>query len=482
MQSKIVKSFKEHPFYETLKHGSIYSLVALFNNALAFLTIPIFTKYLSTEEYGKYEVVINSCKFFGILATLNLQVGLMRYIYDKGKDKQALINATVWACICLLILAALVVYPFKDMLFGWINIPYFSFLLPIIVGIQITTALFNIFNTITIQEEKSKENASVNILYNLLKTIIAILLIIWVSPTYKSRLWAEVAIGLFFSIYIIIRLCKNLGKNDFKSIDYEYVRYSIGLAPVVVSALALSYFDTLLINKFRGNNEAGIYAYSYKMIIIFAGISAAFNSSMRNKVFSYYGEDNTEHAHHIHLSNFKLVSLLLVGTCLFLPELTRLITQQASYIEGFVWVSVLFAGAYCFEMVEVFNVYLLYAKKNRIYVYSFFIACVVNVGANYLLLPIYGYPVAAFITLFSYFILFLMVFILIKKDKISSPSIGPFLAPILLTFMALSLNWAIDWYRPTLLLWVYGSKILLVVIYIILLYKKMIANRLFRKI
>lgn len=473
---KFYQSIKEHPFFETLKHGSIYSLVALFNNGLAFITIPIFTKYLTTEEYGKYEVIMNSCKFFGLIATLNLQVGLMRYIYDKDRDKRILINATVWLCIFLLVIGIAIIYPFRTSIFGWINIPYTPHLLLLILLTQIAIMLFNIFNTITIQEEKSKENASVNIAYNLLKTIIAIVLIIFVSQTYISRLWGEALIGIAFSIYMLFRLTKQFKWTDFSSINYEYVRYSIGLAPVVLSALALSYFDTLLINTMCGNREAGIYAYTYKLIIIFAGISAAFNSSMRNKVFALYNDGKREEAHHIHLSNFKLVSLLLVATCLFLPEVTRLITRQPSYLEGFVWAPILFAGAYSFEMVEVFNVYLLYAKKNRIYVYSFFVACAVNVGANYLLLPYYGYPVAAFITFISYVLLFLMVIILIRRDDISCPKLTPFLQPIFLTFFTLSLTWYIEFHR-TSLVFTYLLKFILNVFYLIILYYEVIRNR-----
>jgi O-antigen/teichoic acid export membrane protein len=476
---KFYQSIKEHPFFETLKHGSIYSLVALFNNGLAFITIPIFTKYLTTEEYGKYEVIMNSCKFFGLIATLNLQVGLMRYIYDKDRDKQILTNATVWLCIFLLALGITIIYPFKNAIFGWVNIPNAPHLLLLILLTQIAIMLFNIFNTITIQEEKSKENAFVNIAYNLLKTIVAIVLIIFVSQTYLSRLWGEALIGVVFSLYMLFRLTKHIKLADFKSINYEYVRYSIGLAPVVLSALALSYFDTLLINTMCGNGEAGIYAYTYKLIIIFAGISAAFNSSLRNKVFAFYHVGKREEAHHIHLSNFKLVSLLLLATCLFLPEVTRLITRQPSYLEGFVWAPILFAGAYSFEMVEVFNVYLLYAKKNRIYVYSFFVACAVNIGANYLLLPYYGYPVAAFITFFSYLLLFLMVIILIQRDNISCPKLTPFLQPILLTFLALFLAWYVDFQRNSLV-FTYLVKTCIFISYFLTLYNKVIRNRIMK--
>ncbi len=479
MTMKLISSIKEHPFFETLKHGSIYSLVALFNNFLAFITIPIFTKYLSTEEYGKYEVVMNSCKFFGLIATLNLQVGLMRYIYDKDRDKRALTNATIWLCFLLLCIGIVIILPFKDTILGWVNIPNAPYLLLLILLTQIAIMLFNIFNTITIHEEKSKENAAINISYNLLKTLVAIALIIFISQTYISRLWGEAVIGVVFSMYMLFRLTKHLKLADFKSVNYEYVRYSIGLAPVVLSALALSYFDTLLINMVCGNAEAGIYAYSYKLIIIFAGISAAFNNALRNKVFAYYNEGKRAEAHHIHLSNFKLVSLLLVLTCLFLPEVTRLITRQPSYLEGFVWAPILFAGAYCFEMVEVFNIYLLYAKKNRIYVYSFFVACAVNVGANYILLPYFGYPVAAFITFLSYLLLFLMVIVLIKRDDISCPSISPFLLPILLTFIALGSTWTVEYQRNSLLM-VYLAKTVIAIFYFLLLYREVIRNRLMK--
>lgn len=479
MINRVKSTIINHPFFETLKHGSIYSLVALFNNFLAFITIPIYTKYLSTAEYGKYEVIMSSCKFFGLIATLNLQVGLLRYLFDKSYDKRALTNATTIVCLVLFVIFVLLAYPFRFILFESINIPYTSNLLFLVFITQAILLLFNIYNIVTVAEAKSKENAVVNILYSSTKTIVSILFVIYLSKTFTSRLWGEVVIALVFMIYLIPRLIQKVKKTDFDLINYEYVRYSIGLMPVVISAILLNYVDTLLINTLCSSEDAGKYAYCYKMIIIFAGLSSAFNSSTRTKVFELYSQDKREEAHTIHLSNFKIVSLLLVATLLFLPEVTKFITLQQDYLEGFFIIPILFAGAYSFELVEVYNMYLLYAKKNRIYVIGFMVACVFNIVSNYLLLEKFGYPVAAYTTLLSYLILFVIIFILLKRARVSSPSIMPFLPVILSTILVLLVSYIL-FFEVQNTLYSLAIKFALFLIYGLIIYGTVLKNRILK--
>jgi O-antigen/teichoic acid export membrane protein len=58
-----------------------------------------------------------------------------------------------------------------------------------------------------------------------------------------------------------------------------------------------------------------------------------------------------------------------------------------------------------------------YYKKQKYIAISTMIAAVLNIGLNYLLIPIYGYEVAAYTTLIGYIVMFILHFIVVKMMK-----------------------------------------------------------------
>ena len=69
-----------------LKHSLNYLFAQVATKALAFISIPVYTRILSVEEFGVVQVFLATVGIASVLLTLNTEVGISRYYYDRKSD------------------------------------------------------------------------------------------------------------------------------------------------------------------------------------------------------------------------------------------------------------------------------------------------------------------------------------------------------------------------------------------------------------
>ena len=77
--NKIIKS-------NFLKESFIYGLSSALSKFSAFFTIPIYTRYLTVEEFGLLDLYITISMILYIVLEMQMQSGFMRSYYEKQKE------------------------------------------------------------------------------------------------------------------------------------------------------------------------------------------------------------------------------------------------------------------------------------------------------------------------------------------------------------------------------------------------------------
>ena len=78
-------------FKELAKHGVIFGLTSSLQSALSFILLPLYTNYLSVEEFGSYSMLLIISSICQCILYLGASTALGRYYYeyrDKGKEKE----------------------------------------------------------------------------------------------------------------------------------------------------------------------------------------------------------------------------------------------------------------------------------------------------------------------------------------------------------------------------------------------------------
>jgi O-antigen/teichoic acid export membrane protein len=182
--------------------------------------------------------------------------------------------------------------------------------------------------------------------------------------------------------------------------------YSLPLIPHVLSGLILAQFDRLLIDRYIGRSEAGLYTLAYQIGEIVTLVWAATNAAWVPWFFEQMEKKN----HSLIRQRANQYLLVFAGICAvaiitgpwFLTVLAPPQYWSTRPIVPIVMASMFFNLTYAFYAnLEFFE------KKTAYISAGTLLAAVANVVLNLWLLPILGYSAAAWTTLVAYILLFL---------------------------------------------------------------------------
>ena len=70
-----------------LKHSSVYGLGTIIAQAVGFLLLPFYTRYLTPTDYGVMSLVNITMDIIGIVAGLGVTTAMSRFYFDFGCKK-----------------------------------------------------------------------------------------------------------------------------------------------------------------------------------------------------------------------------------------------------------------------------------------------------------------------------------------------------------------------------------------------------------
>ena len=422
--ARIRYRIEQMPLGDTILHSFNYFTKTVATQGISLISIPIFTYYLSTEDYGILNIFTSYIAIASVLLTLNTQVGIGRYYFEDQNDFGSLLFMCIVFPFTLLGIAFLVLLVFQEKVATLLSLPVNT------IVFIVPSVLVLITGNYVLQVFRSQKKSIVIRNYSIHKTyfsFLATLAILYFmkEEKYLARLWGDLVVLLVFSVYTFY-LLKPYITYKLKKVHLSYLlSFSIPLIPAYLSTHLLSYFDRILINGYLGPSSAGLYSFAYNIsslqIMIFTALTYAWDPEfyvlMKNKNYVKHDSDVT-----------KLSRLIAIGSCvlvLFADQIGKLLGSP-KYHEGLVLIPIIVLGQYFLSVNYFYKNQISYAKKNWIASVVILITTLVNIGLNLILIPEFGMIAAAFTTLISYvlqaFLMFLAIKYILKPEHYLNPA------------------------------------------------------------
>jgi len=409
-------------FKKIFKHGSAYFLVSLLTKATGFLLLPIITKYLSLEEYGLYTNIQSAQQIMYLFATLSLDAAYGRFIYDyNGSTKRLrLLTSTIftvfilWNTIYLGISGISVYYLINS--WGYQEL-LIAFILPFIVLFQ----QFITLNTSLMQSRhNTKKLLSITTTAFFVTQAIVLTMLIGFGMGIKLFFIAQVIVGfVVMSIHINMMTKEGLIKLFvFKKHTFKKVfKYALGYIPASFSSWIFNLSDRYIITYYVSLAMAGKYSFIMQLTMIIQVLMQAIDTAYTPIFMALMKENTKENLNKIKVYFTVMIFLLLgiyLGLILFLPLFIDTFFP-VQYKGDYLLISILSMGFVFLGIRKMFVNVLVYYKKSFWISISGYIPAFVNLGLNFLFVPIYGMYAAAWATLASFFLYGLIVFIMAQK-------------------------------------------------------------------
>ena len=382
------------------KAGMLYFIATLFNKGIAFLTVPIFTRILSTSDYGIVTTYNSWVSIATVIMSLTLYMAIRTSFVDFRERTEDFLN-TIITFTCILGVTALVIT------FVVIRaIPISNGFIALLCVIQgFADALIMDYTQYLMMDYKYLKRTVYMILPNFVAVILSVVAIIYVfeHDLYLGRIIPTSVVYFFFAITILAQVFI----KQKPSINRDYLKYSMAISlPLILHGAALtilSQSDRTMITWLADASQTGIYSVVYN----FGMIATVITTTLEGIWVPWFMEQikaendraiNRRVVDYIHLMTYAMVALLLGG-----PEVLK-IMASSKYWEGILIIPPVVLSSYIIFMYGLYvNVEHFYKKTAGITTNTV-IAAISNIILNLIFIPKFGYVAAAYTTLVSYLI------------------------------------------------------------------------------
>lgn len=438
---KLIEHIKQLSFYDTIRHGSVYMFSFVAVQALMVVSLPIFTKLLTPADFGIYEVFNNTVRVIGVIISLNLFNGFYRFYFEEHIDSKSLMQFLLRTSFISFVIGSALLLFFYKQISAFINLPEVLFVWIIIA--VFSNIVFNFFNTYNNAQRFSTRAGIWQFVTQLLRVAGAVILVWFWKRNYYGRIVGENIVLFILSIIIVIvYFRKYIGIREVIPDKKEIVRYAVSFIPIGLSGFVLGYLDTIMINSSQGSNDAGIYSYAYKIAVIYSGITTAFITANRPKLFELLNQNKEEEVIAQMRSMFKLVVALSTFFIFFSADGGKILSLNDAFNAGLHLMPVLILSYIFNDLNDLYSFYFHYEKKVKYFYYSFAVSAILNFVLNIYFIPKYGYQAAAYTTLVSYGFMLFCTYIICKKIvKVRVPAVIRFLDYLLIIVIVLVVNY-----------------------------------------
>lgn len=390
---------------EYKKASTYYLIGSLFNKGFAFLTVPIFTRILSTTDYGIVTTYNSWISILSMIMGFAIHMGIRAAFIDYREKIDDFVSVTTTftllsgGVMCLIIGGG--AYLIR------ISVNLTLIVLCLLQGLA--TALVQNYSMYLMMQYRYKFRTALMILPNLLSVLASVVAILFVVKTdlYMGRIVPTALINIAFGLITVALVYS----RSHVLYNHEYLKYGLAISmPLVLHGIALnilSQSDRTMITWLADASQTGVYSLIYNFSMIATVITTSldgvwvpwFTEKLKNRKIQNINDLAIDY---INLMTYAMVGVILVG-----PEVVKILASQ-KYWEGInIIPPVVLANYIIFAYTLYVNIEHFYKKTPYITVNTL-IAAATNLALNYIFIPKYGYVAAAYTTLASYLLAFVL--------------------------------------------------------------------------
>lgn len=398
-----------------------YTVCNLLQKGISLIAVPIYTRVLTTEQYGAYSVFLSWLDIFEIVATFRLSwggyiVGLTKY--DKDRDRY---TSSVQSLGFTITSIALIIYLAIPDLINRMTGMTFGLTLMIFVLLYAIPSI-SFWTARQRVEYRYKAAVGVTMISSIMIPILGVATALTIDHKEYAIIGARVAVQGILGLILLFINCHKHFCFYHKKYWKRTLRFNGPLLPYYLSTVLLNSSDRIIIQNLVGKAQAGIYGVAYSASMVMSLFNSSINSSLQPWIFAKMKEKQYKEIPGVINSLLVLVAGLNLMLIAFAPEAIAILAPP-QYQEAIWVVPPLAASVFVMFFYQHFVNVEFYFEDSKIIAVASIGSAVLNVALNFLLIPVAGYLVAGYTTLASYLVFCFAHYMLC--DKFAKETVAP---------------------------------------------------------
>lgn len=397
---RFIEKYKKMPV--TVRASIWFMFCTFMQKGISVLTTPIFTRLLTTTEYGMYGVFDSWMGIITIFVGMRLYYGVyLQGLVKFSEDRNVFSSSLQGLTLTLTVAWTIIYFLFRDF---WNRVTSLT-TVQMMAGLVMiwATAAFNFWAGEQRTQYKYRTLVGLTIAISIAKPVLSIILIKNAQDKVTARILGITLAELIGYTGLFITQMRR-GKKFYSAKYWKYaLMFNLPLIPHYLSQTVLASSDRIMIEKMIGASEAGIYGLAYKLSNLMIMVNTALNQTLTPWLYSKIKEKQLSDLSRISVLSLSLVCGMNLAMIAIAPEALTVFAPStysaAVYCIPPVSMSVIFTFSY-----ELFAKFEFYYEKTGWIMTASVIAAGANLLLNYIFIPIFGYAAAAYTTLFCYMI------------------------------------------------------------------------------
>lgn len=376
----------------TLKHTFIYGLGNLSIKLIGLVLLPLYTKHLSSAEYGAFAILEVTSLIITYVFSFKLSTSMMRWWSSIEDDnyKKVIVFTAFSSSILVVIFLNINSFLFSKFLSKILLDDKYLYDL---VRIVFLSASFEILNYYALELIRLKEKSILYVAIAVLRTVVVLTLNIILVAYCNYGIKGIILSQLSGHVLVFVLTFPFLRRNMIMRYDWSEFRkmlnYGIPLVFSTVAMMLMNMGDRYLIRYLLDFSDVGVYSLGYKISsVINIFILQSFQMGFLPIAYKQF---QTKDANRFFSKTLTYYTLILTISALILTlfskELIELLSRREEYYRAYTVVP-FFSLAFILRGIEyVFSLGLHYTKKTKYNALIVMSLAILNVILNFIFIP-----------------------------------------------------------------------------------------------
>ena len=365
-----------------------FFVCSVLQRGISTITTPIFTRLLTTAEYGRFSVFNSWLSIVQIIVTLQLSSGVYAMGIVKFKEEEKVFTSSLQGLnLVLCVLWTIIYLLFRDFWNSLLTLTTVQ-MLAMLVMIWSTTA-FHFWMANQRNQFKYRHLVIATLIVSILKPAVGIFFVLHAEDKVTARILGLALVEVVcYTGFFVAQMVR--GKVFYSGKYWKYaILFNLPLIPHYLAGTVLSSSDRIMIERLSTASAVGIYSLAYSISQVMHMVSDSLNKTMVPWLYQRIREkDYSKIGGRVYVS-LVLIAIANIILIAFAPEIIRVFAppqyHEAIYVIPPVAMSVFAQYLYlCFALFE------FYFEKRIWTTISTFTSAVINLVLNYIFIPVFA--------------------------------------------------------------------------------------------
>jgi O-antigen/teichoic acid export membrane protein len=390
--------------------GAAYTAASILSKLIAVALLPLYTRYLSTSDYGAAEVMFAAVVSASIVVRFGLIEAVLRFYYKDDENPGRVVASTFAGLFWFSTLGALIALPFAEPLSEALLDEPAADLVRISIGGLWVLTMYEYLLTLFRLEERARAffvTTTINVLAAIALTVV---LVVGADEGARGLLLGSYATGAATVLVLAALQWRQLSLIFDRALLRRLLRFGLPTMPAEVSLYLLNFVDRIIIVRTLGLKEAGLYSLAVKFAQAVNVLVRGFQLAWPPLAYSIRNDDEARRTYATVVTLFVAgCAFVVTGMWLFSRWFTRVLAAP-EFFEAYEAIGLISVAVTLYALYLVMVVILGRTGRTEFNFPAAIGALLTNVVLNLLLVPSMGIVGAGLALVASYLVVVALMY------------------------------------------------------------------------